>query len=323
LPFDDRQLAAYVVGSAPLAASLRVDPALRDLARTPLFLAILRYCFLHLGVTDELASNLERTTGEIRESIFDLYVRLRIEHELARQPARGSFSEERLYNSLGDVTLEEAWFDPVTANFENSDISKALEDALGSEAASTLLELCVALQILVRDNQGAVRFTHQLLRRHFGRRACLRVWNQRILWDWSYTYDSAVRSALNAMSKLAWFGDEREVESLIKAALQSKSKPRAFALMALGGIGNPAASGTLCALLADMTRFDREAACCDIACWALIQIGQGALPALRELRETTTSTHLLPLILLVLSRINCEDSRVLVESLVRQPHLVL
>jgi hypothetical protein len=118
------------------------------------------------------------------------------------------------------------------------------------------------------------------------------------------------------MKEMAWFGHERDVELLVKAALQNESHPRAGALMALGGIGHAAAAGTLCSLLVDRHRWCIESACCDVAWWALIQLGDGALPALRELVETTTSTHVLSLVLLILSRINCEESWRLVGSLV-------
>jgi hypothetical protein len=322
LPFDDQQLAAYVVGSAPLAASLRADPALRDLARIPLFLAILRYCFLQVGVSEELASNLERTAGEIRENIFDLYIHLRLEHELARQPVAGLFPEERLYDILGDIALEKASRHPDKYNFSNSDIWKPLEAALGSEDASLLVELCLALQIVVRDNQGVVQFAHQLLRRHFGRRTCLRVWNQQVIWPVNWWHFDRMQPAMDAMTKLAWFGDEREVGPLTEAALQNDHYPHAHAMIALAGIGHPAASSALCVLLSDKHRWERDTACCDVACWALIQIGEGALPSLQELRETTTSTHVLPLVLLILSHINCESSRALVESLVEDERAI-
>jgi hypothetical protein len=201
-------------------------------------------------------------------------------------------------------------------NFANHSISKPLEDELGKEVSARFVEDCLAMQIVVRDNMGGIRFAHQLLRRHFGRRACLRIWNQQTLWpDRSYSYNNDAWSSMQAMKKLAWFGDERDVELLVKAALENESHPRACALMALGGIGHPAASGTLCTLLADKHRWHIEAACCDVACWALIQVGESALPALREVTTRTTSSHVLALVLLVLSRIHCEESRLLVESL--------
>jgi hypothetical protein len=314
--FDDQQLANYVVASPAPERSLKSDPDLKELARTPLFLAILKYCYSQTGADDVLLPSLGDATGESREKIFDLYVRRRLEHEQARLQLGEQFTETQIYATLGQIAFAQAPDDPITANLTNQDISKQLESALGPMIALVFIEYCVGLQIIVRDNRGIVRFSHLLLRRHFGRKTCLARWTQQVRSPgFTYTYDERTQDTLQTMKKLAWFGDERDVEFLLEAATHNELRPCVSAIMALGGIGHPSASTVLCRLLEDKRKFHIEAAVCDIACWALIQIGEGALPALRGAVGTKATTHVTALVLLILSRMRGESCRQLVEAL--------
>jgi hypothetical protein len=261
---DDAQMQAYLAGLPRLWEALQRDPDLRDIARRPLLLSFMAYAF---GDADaDLQALADLSAVELRDAIFETYVRRRYQHEARKPHADLPFSLAAMVGRLGDLAILDA--------YRQQDNLIAVEEVdLPAGGRDAFLELAARLNLVVRRDESTFRFNHLLLRDYFACRRALehlseggnardldmsakalgRIGDRRgidlllaiIQHDKRATVRAGVAWALGV------FREERARPLLIEVLSDDSSSVRANAATALGWLGDPAAIEPLAALLDD------------------------------------------------------------------------
>jgi hypothetical protein len=276
---SDAQMRDYLIarGERPLWEALAGDDALRDLARTPLLLAVLTVAF---GVGPGGAPP---DIGKLREGrIFDCYIERRFTHEAAR-PEPLPFGEQetrRLLGWLAASTLLD-WRAP--GSFEPNYARRVL-----GEHTSRFLSFAERMHFLRRARDRRWEFLHQKLRDHCAVPVLIKMLR---------SGDEKKRYA--AAHALGEVGDSLAVPPLAAIVQDPHQDPalQVHALAALGAIGSPAAVPAIVAALngqEDWARYtwyyemgistgrDEDYMVRENAADALRRIGEPAIPALTE-----------------------------------------
>jgi hypothetical protein len=221
---------------------LKVDKELREMVRMPLLLSLFTSAFKKDQVKEaQQLRSLSR--GELRDAIFEEYLKQRYEYEEAKRKAELPFTTklpftlEQIYDVLGIIAMEDA-------GWGGSQNVLALHDfvrLLGEDIAQPFVDFMCLLSILIRQND-TLRFIHLLLRDYFAFK-----YAQTALFDGDpQTRDSAAW-ALWAIP------DERVVPFLIEALKDPDEYARGSAAGALGRIRDVRAIEPLRKLLSDKT----------------------------------------------------------------------
>jgi hypothetical protein len=171
-PLDDQQVTAYLSEYPSLRAAVQRDEALRLMTRTPLLLCLLAFAYGESGAKPAQLEQLSESRIELRDRIFETFVRRRYDLEKRRLHPELSFTIEEIYDRLGNVahaTLQRNVLSRAGAAVDaRNDIVEQIESTMGAEAAA-FLKQCHRLHFLISAG-GSTRFIHALLQEHFGLR---------------------------------------------------------------------------------------------------------------------------------------------------------
>jgi hypothetical protein len=234
-PLSDSQMRDYLEKLPNLWEVLESDTELREVARTPLLLSLFTFAFRDLP--KEIQELLDLKQGELRDKIFEIYVKQRYEHERRKLHANVKFTLDEIQTYLGELALDnvENW-----RATNNVLWTYHLSDQLGVDRWEDFLDLTYRLHFLTQSDDNSIRFIHLLLRDYFAyRQACVQL----------YDGDNFIRSrSLYAFGELR---DVRAVEYLINNLSDPDVTIRATATLSLGKIGHPNAVDDLLVPLSD------------------------------------------------------------------------
>ena len=245
------------------------------MARTPLLLSLFTFAFADLPEEARRLSSLSQ--GELRDTIFETYLKRRYNHEARKLKARKppgelAFSLEQIYDILGRVAMEDAGGGGSQNVFTLGDFASLL----GKDASPSLVDFMCLLNVLIWQNEN-LRFIHLRMRDHFAFRYAQTV----LLSGDPETRDTA-----------AWalweIPDERVVPLLIEALKDPYEYARGSAAGALGRIGDVRAIEPLSKLLSDTTPVVSSYGkrICEIAASALQMIGTPEALAAIKMRRS-------------------------------------
>jgi hypothetical protein len=278
-PLNDDQMRAYLARQPDLLAALETDSGLREMARTPLILSL--FTFAYSGLGDEAAKlrDLTDSPGDLRDKIFETYVRRRHEHERRKLHSNLPFTLEQVYDVLGSIAMENAT-NPYAKKYDTVNVFtlEDFETVLGGEIAQAFANFMHQLHLLVPSGEHRLRFIHLLVRDYFAFSYALAKIN-----DINENVRAYVVAAL-------WrIGDTRGVEPLIAVLSDTHWWVRGRAAQALGDIGDGRAVRPLIGLLADTDKHAWDRRVCDFAAEALERIGTPeALAAVAAWRKRQT-----------------------------------
>jgi hypothetical protein len=230
-PLDDRQMDDYLSEQPDLWAVLQADDDLRDVARTPLLLSEFAYAFNGL---DEEAKKLHSfRRGDLRDMIFETYVRRRYEHETLKPYANIPFTIDEIYKVLGNLALDSLSvlsvttlghnlfdlirdsLDEASYDFGVSSKQLHLEVPSSDETPNNFIELVTRLHLSL-PSSVEIRFVHILLRDYFA----FNVVRESAIWY------------------LSWLSDDRAARMLIDALGDPKTDVRVQAKAGLLRLGD-------------------------------------------------------------------------------------
>ena len=158
-PLEDRQIRAYLAayGCSPLWQTLKADPSLLALARTPLLLSLFVYAFQGEEDAPPDLSKLDEA------SLFDRFVHRRFQHELERSGAV-AFDEAVSREKLGQLAVW-MWADPTSPRIHAP--PEAIREVWGPGAGR--FAVFGRDMHLLQSSGGAIRFGHLKLRDYCAR----------------------------------------------------------------------------------------------------------------------------------------------------------
>jgi HEAT repeat protein len=199
-PLDDGQMKAYLRDLPELWKVLENDKELREVARIPLLLSFFAYAFTGLDEEAKALGSLSR--GDVRDKIFETYIRRRYEWE----ERRAKMSRRKLSFLLEEIkeTLSELAFESIIVFGQNA-IFLTDEDFRRFNYINDLLVFSINLQILVLTEAKTYRFVHLLIRNHLAFPPTQK-----------HLHSRNVRTRIRAAYAAGVLNDVRLVESLIE-----------------------------------------------------------------------------------------------------------
>lgn len=213
-PLDDEQMRAYLAEQGDLWAAVQADERLREMLRTPLLLSFLAFAYRDMSDEErQHLRDLSHSPSDLRDKIFETYVRRRYEHEERKLKVRGEtmlFTLEKIYEVLGQAGINNLrdyrrglLTDSETDILFKDSIGKMLDD----KGVQLFFQSMVLLHLVIpRKERGwgdTFRFIHLLLRDHF-----ISAYSLPHLWS----TDSDLRYMVLA---LIWIRDNRALEPLL------------------------------------------------------------------------------------------------------------
>jgi len=274
-PLDDMQMRDYLQEMPNLWAVLQADSGLREMARTPLLLALFRYAFAGQDALKELR---DLRQGDLRDKIFESYVQQRYEREVRKPNQKLKFTLEEIHSILGRVATGIAgWLAAGENVFYPGEFTRVLDET----AAQDFTDLAFQLHLLVHGERNTLRFIHLLLRDYFAFSYAISHLLDLTLYDaWGLRstparalgligdlraveplihvledtqIDAAIRNSVaDALGDLK---DAQAVPVLLTALNDPDVRVRGKAIIALGKIGDQQAVAALIPLLADSARY--------------------------------------------------------------------
>ena len=242
---DDTQMQSYLSNQPDLWATLQADNKLREVARTPLLLSLFAYAFN--GLDEEAKKLHDLSRGDLRDKVFETYVRRRYDYEARKHPLRYTFEEMA-------AALQHAAF----ANA--GDIKRRKNILLASDFvtdgqidAPALIDQAQQLHLLVPTESGEYRFIHLLLRDYFAFPMALEALDdqQRGANDPFTLITPTQRKQADLHRRALWalaeIGDARAVNSVSRMLGSENPATHVFAMNALERIGTPEALAAMTA----------------------------------------------------------------------------
>lgn len=242
-PLDDGQMKTYLAKQPDLLAAIEADPALRQMARTPLILSL--FTFAYHGLADQARQlrSLANSPGDLRDKIIETYVRRRYEREARKPNAWLPFSLADVYESLGALALRMV---TVQEGLEDSITLRSLSQgkrwgAYGLAPLFTdthlmeeLVVFAAGLNLMTILEEGRIAFIHAMIERYFAAHFALRHIHHE---------HAPVRAhALYALSK---FRDPRYETTLVQALADPSPSAQFWAMSGLRKLNTPTARQTL------------------------------------------------------------------------------
>lgn len=303
-PLNNQQMRAYLTRQPDLLAAIESDADLREMAQTPLILSLFTFAFSDMSAEAAKLRDLAHTPSDLRDRIFETYVRRRYEREVRKPYAEIPFTLEEIYEVLGGIATKSVARDAISS--DSTMLSMAdFSGELGAEKAEAFVQLVSELHLLVPDTLNSWRFIHAMIRSYFAFR-----------WALKRVEDTGFPSAIRRRSAyaLAWLKDPRRSYEVLAEAFHNRDqdlKVRSEIVFALGHLGDKRAVDLLIEGLEDpdvMIRFQ--------AATALGRIGDGrafnpvlpllkdeaeygrygAVRALGDLGDINAVPHLIPLL---------------------------
>jgi HEAT repeats len=142
------------------------------LVRTPLLLSIVTHAYKDNASSLRALSNLKAASGELRDRIFEDYVKSRFVHEQRHENAALPFSIEDVYRLLGQAVLDGTEYVLAGHTEYAIDLETAIKARVG-ERIAIFVEEVTRLHLLIRGPEQRLTFIHALLHDHFGFRYAL------------------------------------------------------------------------------------------------------------------------------------------------------
>lgn len=253
---DDAQMQVYLRDLPGLWAALQKDDALREVARTPLLLSLFTFAFAEQP--DELKKLEDLSSGDLRDAIFEQYVKRRYAHEERKYKARGEampFSLEEIYEVLGQIAVNQLRSGTIKSEIKS-------ESIIGAVDLTKLLEFSDQLNLVVTyHGEDNFSFVHLMLRNYMA----------------YYRINNLLRSApsnsllIEAIYALAILKDKRAIETIVHHIGHPNNQVRRSVTYALSQIASPETFNVLCYSLTDIDKFVRVN-----AVYALGQLGNSA-----------------------------------------------
>jgi len=226
----NEQIEDYLTNVSGLWEAMKDDEALLDIARTPLLLSLMAYAFR--DAADDVQQLGDLSEGDLRDAIFERFVKERYEHE-KRSGGEMRFSLDEIREYLGSLAMENA------DGWRNTLGLLTVDDITDVPDSANFITLILHLNLLLPDERG-YRFIHLRLRDHFAYPVALQSLNDP---------NEGVRgSAADVLGKI---GDARAVEPLIAALDDPYENVRISAADALGKLGDPRGIDTLITMMSD------------------------------------------------------------------------
>jgi len=166
-PLSDAQIAEYLREVPYLHQAIAKDQELRDLVRTPLLLSIVTHAYKDNASSLTALSDLKAASGELRDRIFEDYVKSRFTHEQRHGNASLPFSIEEVYHVLGEAVLDGTEFELAGHTEYAIDLETAIKTHVG-ERIAIFVEEVTRLHLLISGPEQRLTFIHALLHDHFG-----------------------------------------------------------------------------------------------------------------------------------------------------------
>jgi hypothetical protein len=211
---SDDQICEYLAKMPILWDALIADDGLRDLARTPLLLALLRRAYQHNASALGDLRNLNVAPARLRDRIFDAYIRSRFAHEQERANAELPFSVDDIYQILGAGAIDGVEYVDSGHSERGIPLEEAIMRRLAGRAVA-FAEQMIRLNLVIRKDAQGLIFIHSLLRNHFALRSALLFHDSHPEFkesDRLKSWDLRCRT----LQFLAESGDERAVEPLLQ-----------------------------------------------------------------------------------------------------------
>ena len=212
-PLNDDQMQDYLHDLPDLWTVIEADSDLREVARTPLLLSLFTYAFRELPQETQLLRELK--AGDVRDKIFELYVKRRYEHEKRKLYADLPFTLQQIKEILGQVAMETLgyWYLDDFLPLEVFETIMGYEKTVGF--CKLAIHLHFLLDITIKDDESeevfkGYRFIHLLLRDYFAFEYALSNLNDKT----RYTQLSQVITT--PVQALGTLRDSRAVEPLIE-----------------------------------------------------------------------------------------------------------
>jgi len=168
-PLSDAQIQAYLSETPDLWAALEADAALREMARTPLLMSLFAFAYRDQGAEAAQLRDLRNSPGDLRDAIFEQYVKRRYAHERRKRPTeRLPFTREKIDSVLGGAAVK-----IVTTWWRGENVLPPEYFGLDDQRRPIFIELAVRLHLLVRGEGDTFRFIHLRLCDYFGFRYAL------------------------------------------------------------------------------------------------------------------------------------------------------
>lgn len=223
---SEEQIESYLSISDELRElwqALEQQPDLLDVARVPLLLSLLAFAFQ--GLPDRVRNLKDMEEGELRDAIFEQYIKKRYDHEVLQYELRGDeipYTISQIYDILGHVAMRNACIGVSTTESEEaaSPANATTDNVLGIKDFSFILddeskildfvEFMIRLHIFVGDARTEFRFIHLLLRDYFVYNYCLpRVFD-------AEQYIMGGPNEINPAKALSRIGDPRAFDRLVE-----------------------------------------------------------------------------------------------------------
>jgi HEAT repeat protein len=230
-PLDDAQMAEYLADQPDLWAAVQADETLRDLARTPLLLSILTYAYAGMGEEAKSLRDLSHSPADLRDKIFETYMRRRYEHEELRSAEPLPFTLEETVDVLGYAAMR----DIALLYFEDS-LHSYLQSRLGDRTGVFIS--CACHLHFLTEGEGELRFVHMLFRDYLG-----------AFFSFSHIQDTEADVRSSAAKALGQLKDVRAVEALVSVLHDPDYWVRSSAIAAVGSIGDSQAVEELMSIL--------------------------------------------------------------------------
>jgi HEAT repeat protein len=244
-PLTDDQIRAYLTDQPELWDALVADSALLDMARTPLLLTLLGVGYRDSSPEERARlRHLSASPGDLRDRIFERYVRARYDHEALRSPDPLPFTLDELTDGLGRAVMR-----ALSDHLRRDSTLVAERDFDTMTHRTAMTALAVHLHLLQPLGLGEFlvftgikemrwRFLHLLLRDYFAFQAALIALR-----------DPNRDVRVHATRALGRLGDPRAVVPLITVLHDSTSLVQGSAISALGRLGDLGAVDPLIAIL--------------------------------------------------------------------------
>jgi DNA polymerase III delta prime subunit len=192
-PLDDAQMQVYLKDMPELWEVLQKDEELREVARTPLLLSFFTFAFA--GLDEEAKQLRDLSKGDVRDKIFETYVRRRYEHEMRKPHASHEFTVDDIYRVLGyaswyyasDYRVRNSRLPrpseteyQLRREFDTRDLTTQFDNQTAQVFLETAEELHLVTVVAINGSSSIpstyskrYRFLHLLFRDHFAYRYML------------------------------------------------------------------------------------------------------------------------------------------------------
>ncbi len=236
------QISDYLRAQPELLTLLQSDDDLLDMIRTPLLMSFFAFAYDGADEAERQQFAELKSAGELRDKIFDRYIRQRYDHEVGKG-AEIPYTVQEIIQKLGWLAMINASGWP---HEDNVLVISELEKHIGVDLTSVFTDCVQQLNLLSQDENVSFRFIHLLLRDSLAFQYALFA-----------LIDPNKDVRRHAAAALGRIGDVRAVEPLANALTDLDERVRSTAAEGLGRIGDKRALESLIHALNDKEAYVR------------------------------------------------------------------